>query len=107
MIQEGLLWFDDDPARALSDKITRAERRYQQKYGHAPDVCYVHPSALPGGELSVGQVRVLPVRTVLPYHFWLCVQDARSTPSKHSRFGDATYTDTLYTNTQTEGESAA
>ena len=68
---DALLWFDDDPVRATSDKITRAVQRYQQKYGHSPDVCYVHPSALPGGELNVGQVKVLPAQTVLLHHFWL------------------------------------
>lgn len=71
MIQEGLLWFDDDPVRATGDKIARAVQRYQQKYGHTPDVCYVHPGQIKERELNVGSVKVLPAQTVLPHHFWL------------------------------------
>lgn len=73
MIQEGLLWFDDDPARSIADKVSRAVQRYQQKYGHNPDVCYVHPGQMPEHELSVGPVKVLTAPTVLLHHFWLCV----------------------------------
>ena len=91
MIQEGLLWFDDHPTRPVRDKIERAVQRYQQKYGHNPDVCYVHPAQLapeghPGdkeGDLSLAEdvnpgqvpgVKVLPAKSVLPHHFWLGIQ---------------------------------
>lgn len=79
MIQEGLLWFDDDPGRGVADKVVRATTRYQQKYGHAPDVCYVHPSALTHSPALVGNVKVLPAMTVLPYHFWLGVEGKPTT----------------------------
>ncbi len=71
MIQEGLLWFDDDPIRATSDKVARAIQRYESKYGHSPDVCYVHPAQIKDRELTVGTVKVLPAQIVLPNHFWL------------------------------------
>jgi hypothetical protein len=75
MIQEGLLWFDDSPTRPVGDKIERAVQRYQQKYGHAPDVCYVHPAQLKEGEPSLAEdVKVLPAKSVLPHHFWLGTQ---------------------------------
>lgn len=75
MIQEGLLWFNDNPTRAISDKVERAVQRYQQKYGHNPDVCYVHPAHLKEGELSLADgVKVLPAKSVLPHHFWLGMQ---------------------------------
>ncbi len=77
MIQEGLLWFDDSPTRPMADKIGNAVQRYQQKYGHPPDVCYVHPGHLEQ-ESQVEGVKVLPAQTVLPFHFWLGV----STPSR-------------------------
>ena len=84
MIQEGLLWFDDDPARATGDKIARAAQRYQQKYGHRPDVCYVHPAHLKEGDLGLlEEIKVLPAKSVLPYHFWLGVleqKDRRGSP---------------------------
>jgi len=75
MVQEGLLWFDDSPTRPVSDKIERAVQRYQQKYGHNPDVCYVHPAQLKEGDLSLAEdVKVLPAKSVLPHHFWLGIQ---------------------------------
>ena len=77
MIQEGLLWFDDDKTRGLADKVARAAQRYQQKYGHSPDVCYVNPGALRGNEghdARVESVKVLPAKSVLPHHFWLGIE---------------------------------
>jgi hypothetical protein len=75
MVQDGLLWFDDHPTRPVSDKIKRAVQRYQQKYGHNPDVCYVHPAQLKEGDLSLAEdVKVLPAKSVLPHHFWLGIQ---------------------------------
>lgn len=82
MIIEGLLWFDDSE-RTTADKIERAVQRYQQKYGHAPDVCYINPSALPNGRAiergngAKDGVRVLPAKSVLPHHFWLGIETKR------------------------------
>lgn len=77
MVQEGLLWFDDDPVRSLADKVGRAARRYELKYGRAPNVCYVHPTMIDNREARVDALRVLPARTVLPNHFWVGVQEGR------------------------------
>lgn len=86
MIQEGLLWFDDDPARATGDKIARAVQRYQQKYGHSPDVCYVHPAHLKEGEMNLaGGIKVLPAKSVLPHHFWLGVNEKSDQTRRRSR----------------------
>jgi hypothetical protein len=46
MMNEGLLWYGDDPGRELAEKIGRAAKRYRQKCGALPDVCYVHPLAM-------------------------------------------------------------
>jgi len=81
-MNEGLLWYDDDPGRELAEKIGRAARRYRQKFGATPDVCYVHPLALGGngdGEArKVGQVRVTPLPSVLRHHFWLGREKTRT-----------------------------
>ena len=74
MIQEGLLWFDDTATRPLADKVALAAQRYQQKYGHVPEVCYVHPDELKGQNASADTVKVLPAKMVLPHHFWLGVE---------------------------------
>ena len=94
MIQEGLLWFDDSPTRATADKIGNAVARYRQKYGHNPDVCYVHPAHLapeghPGDNEQVSLadgVKVLPAKSVLPNHFWLgVIESAHKRPAAPAR----------------------
>lgn len=77
----GLLWYDNDPRRALEDKIGLAARRYRERYGRWPDTCYVHPLALGqaedplslGGSLGNGAspIRVISAPNVLVHHLWL------------------------------------
>lgn len=83
-MNEGLLWYDDDPQRGLADKIARAAQRYRQKFGAPPDACYVHPSALAGNGkmLAVDGVRVAPLAVMLRHHFWLGQEEK---PVKRSR----------------------
>ena len=95
-MEVGLLWYDDDPARDLAEKVGRAARRYRQKFGASPDICYVHPSALGGNGKGqgargrkqevgdgkqevrrVGGVRVIPLPTVLRHHFWIGREEKR------------------------------
>lgn len=71
----GLLWFDDDPKRDLAEKVTRAAERYREKYGTAPDTCYVHTSALSGNgntaNIKVGQIQVATLPSTLLHHLWI------------------------------------
>lgn len=76
-MQTGMLWFDNDPKTALTVKVERAANYYRQKYGRAPDLCLVHPSAA-DKEIMAGKIIVRPYRPVLPGHFWLGMDDARS-----------------------------
>jgi hypothetical protein len=75
LIQVGLLWLDDDPRRPLALKISQAAQRYAAKYGRAPDICYVHPSALNGSSVEAGPIRVLPAADLLPHHLWLGIAE--------------------------------
>ncbi len=82
----GLLWFDDDPKRDLKQKVGSAARRYAEKFGRQPTVCYVHPSMLNGLgsdngasaiSLDIGglSLRIIPRRSVLRHHLWLGNED--------------------------------
>jgi hypothetical protein len=71
MIREGLLWFDNDPHRDLSQKVGRAAQHYRRKFGRQPNVCYVHPSLLNGGPRKVDGVQVAGLPSVLKHHFWV------------------------------------
>ena len=85
-MKTGLLWFDDDPRKELTEKVLRAAAHYERKYGQAPDLCFVHPSALKNGNgngkrgaKKAGEVEIRPGRTVLPHHFWLGVAEKKKT----------------------------
>jgi hypothetical protein len=74
-MQAGLLWFDNDPARSLDSKATDAAERFTQKFGVAPNVCYVNVRALSGGDKVIpfheGQLRLSPANNILVNHFWI------------------------------------
>jgi hypothetical protein len=81
-MQIGLLWFDNSADRGLAAKIEDAARRYREKFGVAPNTCYVNSAALDGGEITLplrpaqeSPVRVLPATNVLPHHFFLGVEE--------------------------------
>lgn len=74
----GLLWFDDGPRRSPQEKAAAA-RRYAERFGRLPAICYVHPSALSGSAISpdVGGVslRVETRRSVL--RRFLCWRESK------------------------------
>ena len=71
-MKTGLLWFDDDPRKQLEQKVLRAATHYERKYGHSPNLCFVHPSAFNGKhKAKAGAVEIRTGRSVLPHHFWL------------------------------------
>ena len=39
----GMLWFDNDIKQPLENKINRAAKYYEKKYGEEPDFCLVNP----------------------------------------------------------------
>jgi hypothetical protein len=75
----GMLWYDADRASDLASKILRAASHYRAKYGAEPDVCFLHPSAAQADTPdTLGQIRVLAHRAVLPGHLWLGVSSGGS-----------------------------
>ena len=75
-MEVGLLWLDDDRITGFEKKVLKAAAHYARKYGHPPNLCFVHPSALNGkGTLRAGGVEIRPGRSILPGHFWLGVAD--------------------------------
>jgi len=79
-MNEGMLWYDNDPRTTLTDKVTRAADYYRQKYGLVPDLCLVHPSMLiePRPDFiegDSGKVAIRPNRLIQPGHLWIGTED--------------------------------
>ena len=83
--QDNLWWYSDEKG-LMSCKVERAARCFVSKFGQPAEVCYLHPSDLAvlvaeikaandaepeaeSGELVIANVRVRPLKTVLPFHF--------------------------------------
>jgi hypothetical protein len=75
-MEVGLLWFDDNPKVSLATKIENAARRYRERFGKAPNVCYVHPKTLAGAQSLPAHVRVIESTTVQPNCFWIGVMSS-------------------------------
>ncbi len=69
-IDFGLLWYDNDRTCDLNSKVERAALRYQAKFGHRPNVCYVHGASLERESEWQG-VRIVGAPNILPNHFWI------------------------------------
>lgn len=70
----GMMWFDRDHGRPLSERMGRAVDYYRSKYGLSPNRLFLHPQT--AGEEGVGplgDVEVCTSPTVLPDHFWIGV----------------------------------
>lgn len=66
----GLLWHDNG-AEDLATKLARAASRYRARFGQPPNVCYVHPAALPEGDKKIGAIQVHSSSKILRHHLWL------------------------------------
>jgi len=71
----GMMWFDNDPKTALIEKIERAADYYREKYGRVPDICLVNPGMMNEPELRAGKIVVKALRTVLPGHLWIGIEE--------------------------------
>lgn len=75
----GLLWFDNDPGKPMSQKVTEAATGYRLKHAAWPNLCYVHPSMFQvGSSTLVNRINVVVNKTVLKDHFWIGVSKEKA-----------------------------
>jgi len=72
-VDRGMLWFDNDAKSDLQSKVKKAADYYRNKYGRAPNLCYVHPSMIQEEQIKTGDISVCPNQTIIPNHFWIGV----------------------------------
>jgi hypothetical protein len=80
MMNTGMMWFDNDPKTSLDVKIQQAADYYRHKYGRTPDLCLVNPGMLEktqsqADSRQAGKILVRPLRSVLPGHLWIGVDE--------------------------------
>jgi len=90
----GMLWFDNDKKSDYEAKIERAATYYRNKYGKAPNLCFVHPCMIPvNGSPETNQhnltsdnpslksqgVEIRTSKTMLPNHFWIGINRQETT----------------------------
>ncbi len=76
----GMLWFDNDPKTPLAAKIHQAAEYYRRKHGRTPDLCLVNPGA--AGDAYVDGITVRSLRSILPGHLWIGVDEKLPTGAK-------------------------
>lgn len=84
-MKTGMLWFDNNPKTDLPTKISQAAGYFYRKYGVNPDLCFVHPTMMPAGEVKPKDIDVRTSRLVLPNHFWMGKNDLGATPADRQR----------------------
>ncbi len=77
MMQEGLLWFDNDPNRRLVVKVRQAATRYQAKFGRQPTVCYLNQADWENHPPEINGIRLQTSAGMLRHHLWIGVDDDR------------------------------
>lgn len=73
-MKTGMLWFDK--SGSLEERIQRAARYYERKYGISPNLCFVNPAEAGSGE-RCGQVLVKPDKCILLNHLWIGSDDGQ------------------------------
>ena len=75
-MQEGLLWFDNNPELDLSDKVNLAAARYKSRVGRKATVCYVNFEEFDDTNCTIGSVILRPAVHIRPNYLWIGVDDA-------------------------------
>lgn len=70
----GLLWYDDQGT--IEDRVRRAAKRHEKKYGKAPNICFAHHGDMEGESIVVDGCTVYSEQTVLKNHVWIGEKNA-------------------------------
>ncbi len=70
-MKTGLLWYDDDPKKSFWEKVGQAAERYRERFGRPANACFVNPVSLPSERGEDQGMKVAPLPTILPNHFWV------------------------------------
>jgi hypothetical protein len=80
-MKEGLLWYDNDPQRKLTEKVKQAAQCYQSRLRRKPTVCYINAAEFDTEVDQINGIHLRPATNVLPHHFFVGVEQD-SLPAK-------------------------
>lgn len=72
-MHNGLLWFDGNKSTSTLRKILNAKKRYVEKYGVEPNVCFVNPVDFK--DIQINGMKVKSKVTIMKNHIWLGVTE--------------------------------
>ncbi len=70
-MKQGMLWYDNQPNRAVELRIQNAVDYFIKKYGHPPLCCFVHPDMIKNSLQLKNNIKVMPNERILKNHIWL------------------------------------
>jgi hypothetical protein len=72
----GMLWFEEGQDKDVVQRIERASEYYRTKYGHKPNLCFVHPDTIGHAEnLQEVSLKIKASSTLLQDHFWIGIEE--------------------------------
>ena len=73
-MEQGLLWFDNNPNKDLTEKIKQAAARYRVRLKQQPTVCYISKTEWSNNPEAVGKIVVKTTDYVRPNYLLIGVE---------------------------------
>jgi hypothetical protein len=77
-MEQGLLWFDNNPNIDLAEKIKQAAARYRARMKQQPTVCYICKSECADNLEPVGKIVIKPARYVRPNYLLIGIESEQA-----------------------------
>jgi hypothetical protein len=70
-MKQGMLWYDSQISKDFKNRLKLAVSYFEEKYGFAPECCYVHPELLKGLPQNDNHLKIMADEKVLRNHIWM------------------------------------
>ena len=78
-MEQGLLWFDNNPNKDLSEKVKQAAEAYRARLQEQPTVCYISKTDISNKPEAVGKIVIKTATYVRPNYLWIGVEGEPTT----------------------------
>ena len=73
-MEQGLLWFDNNPNKDLTEKVKQAAARYRARLKQQPTVCYICETECADKPQAVGKIVIKAAPYVRPNYLLIGVE---------------------------------